>query len=181
MVFIRKKKINGKDYAYLVRNRWTKDGSRQKAKYLGKLLSFSIIKELSLNDFIRNNYLYELHQFIRKSTKKEILKALIEHELVRRGFEQGIVKKADPKKEVLHNNSHYFKDNKIIKISTSKECIVEMNEGFLCSYSVDKLLKLKPIGYDEREKGIMLAKVLLEAGLKVERDVFVLIFDRWDR
>lgn len=185
MAFIRKKNINGISYAYLVNNKWTNKGSRQKAKYLGKVLKPEIVKEAAFADFIMEKYSLSPEEFFRKNKKTDIVDELIKHELMKRGFTYSQTrldrtgKGNKPKDSVLSNNKYYYKSRKVFKLTTNRETVVEMNEGFMCDYSVEKLLRLKPTGYDEREQGIKLAKALLEAGLKVEKENFIYVFERW--
>lgn len=174
MVFIRKKKIYGQEYAYLVTNKWTDKGSRQKAKYLGKVLSIAPLDEKTFGDYITQAQGVDLATFIKNHTKEEIVSELIKHELTRRSFKP---ETEDPSS--MSNGVYCYKDKKLFKKKSSKEVILEMNEGFLCSHSLDKLLNAKITGYDEREKGIKLAKVLLEAGLKADKEIFVLLFEKF--
>jgi len=188
MVFIRKKKINGQDYAYLVKNKWTQKGSRQKAKYLGKVVHLDIVKDVEFDSYCMEKHGCSMNEFVKEKSKAEIVNELIVYELIRRGFEVGevtikkknLIGKIEKSVEVtLNNGLYYYKSRALSKIRTLKEVILEMNEGFLCRWAVDKLLRAKITGYDEREQGIKLAKVLLEAGLKVENDVFVLLFSKF--
>ena len=263
MVFIRKKKINGTEYGYLVKNKWTSNGSRQKAKYLGKILHLDIVKDISFSDFLMKRHGITSEEFVNSRKRAEIVNELIELKLTRRGFVLGEVKikkiikekvednDKDRKKieneekiedrekieenknpnrpkwrgifnvpnthkdmkhinsmhpstassgvfetnkirdekgkkkvekkiiNVLNDGKYYYRNCKVQKISNGKEAIVEMNEGFLCGFSIRHLLSVKPTGYDEREQGIKLAKALLEAGLKVEHDIFVMLFEKW--
>ncbi|PIN80818.1 hypothetical protein COV11_03195 [Candidatus Woesearchaeota archaeon CG10_big_fil_rev_8_21_14_0_10_30_7] len=67
MVFIRTKKIYNQDYAYLVKNEWTSQGSRQKSsKYLGKV--FSITKKTDIHKIEGENY----HEIIKNLIKQEL-------------------------------------------------------------------------------------------------------------
>jgi hypothetical protein len=178
MAFIRKKTINGTDYAYLVKNRWTDKGSRQKAKYLGKLVEFEVVNDFEFVCYIKNRFKIDILQFFRKR-KVDILDGIIQYELMKRGFKLGERKILGEKQNVLNSGKFYYKNRQVLKVSNNKEVVAEMNEGFLCSYALKKLLKLSPGGYDEREKGIVLAKALLEAGLNVEKEMFVHFFERW--
>jgi len=188
MAFIRKKKINGKEYGYLVQNKWTDKGSRQKARYLGKVLTLPIKEEISFEEYLRKNYNESMSDFIRKHSKVEIVTQLIIYELIKRGFSIGevefkkknLIGKWEKKKEALLTDGiYYYKGRRLYKKSTHKEVLLELNEGFLCRFSTDRLLRASITGYDEREKGIKLAQVLLEAGLKVDKEVFVLLFGKF--
>ncbi len=62
MSFIRTKKIDGKEYAYLVENKWYKrkvkgrgKGPRQKVtKYLGRVHSFDKVNDVDFYNFKKN-------------------------------------------------------------------------------------------------------------------------------
>jgi len=57
MTFIRTKRIKGHKYAYLVRNYWTKKGSRQKSKkYLGRVVEFPKVKDIDFFFYFGRNY-----------------------------------------------------------------------------------------------------------------------------
>ena len=188
MVFIRKKKINGQEYAYLVKNKWTQKGSRQKAKYLGKIVHLDVVNDISFDEYSMKKYDCSMNEFVKEKSKAEIVNELIIYELVRRGFDvrditikkKNLISKVEKSVEsVLSNDLFYYKSRSLLKIRTLKEVVLEMNEGFLCKWSIYKLIRAKITGYDERDQGIKLAKVLLEAGLKVENDVFVLLFSKF--
>ncbi len=189
MTFIRKKKINGKDYAYLVRNKWTDKGSRQKARYLGKIVHIEILDNIDFDAYVNKRHNCNMHEYVKDHSKAEVINELIMYELERRGFKIGEVKYKQKNligkfEEVidsgLTNGIYWYKSRKLMKIKSQKEVVLEMNEGFLCRWAIDKLLRAKITGYDEREMGIKLAKVLLEAGLKVDREVFVELFGKFN-
>ena len=82
MAFLRTKKINGKSYCYLVQNKHTKKGPRQKVKkYLGRAFELEQKKEMDFFGIENpNDYL--------KKSKKDILNDLIKFELVKHGFRE---------------------------------------------------------------------------------------------
>jgi len=177
-MFLRKKKINGQVYAYLVKNKWTEKGSRQKAKYIGKVLSIQQKENfISFQEYIEEDF----SKYAHSHKKGEIIGALARYEFIKRGFELKKITVDATETKALTDGTYYYKDRRIAKISNNKEVILESNEGFLCKYSLDKLMRTKIDGYDEREKGIKLAKALLEAGLEVDHDLFVVLFERWMR
>ncbi len=111
MAFVRKKKIKGKDYAYLVENMWTKKGSRQKVKaYLGKMFVFEQVKNPVLQD---------------ADKKEEILRNLVEWELLKHGFEKKGDKFVNGETEVL------FENNKLKLVDLDVEPAFAFNEGYL--------------------------------------------------
>lgn len=160
MSFIRLKKINGNDYAYLVENKWYKrkfksknKGSRQKvSKYLGKVYFFDKEKDI---EFINFKNIDDLEQYLKNNNKNQIVKDLVEWELLRHNID---------KKEFIVN----FNDKKIKK--KNKEISLKLNEGFLNSYTLNRLFSLKS------NDSYYLAKCFVEAGVEVPKEVFVGMF-----
>lgn len=171
-MFVRKKRINNQEYAYAVTNRWTKRGSRQKATYIGKILSPYVVNPISLQEHLEANPIL-LFKGERRGT---IIDALVSHTLRQRGFTKKTIKDIGA---VWQDGTYYYQDRYVRKITTKKEAVIEAHEGFLCAHTLQKLLYAKITGYDEREQGIKLAKLILEAGLHVDETVFVALFERW--
>ena len=80
-MFIRLKKLKGKDYAYLVKNTWTKNGPRQKSKkYLGRCIILQKEKDLEQKELEierlelefgrREALIKEKHAILQKHIKK---------------------------------------------------------------------------------------------------------------
>src|SRR3989338_7419963 len=88
MSFIRTKKIDGKEYAYLVENKWYKHsfkgkgrGPRQKvSKYLGRVHSFNKTDNTGFFNYKKIN---DLEQYLKNGNKQKIFKDLVEWELSR--------------------------------------------------------------------------------------------------
>ena len=107
------------------------------------------------------------------SSKEKIVLDLVKYELMIRGFKL---------------NGHFMEkdglmfDCKLRKFVDSKgkevRVVIEMNEGFLCKYTISSLLNFKPSGDDEHFIGVNLAKAFLEAGLNVPKEVFVGYFEK---
>ena len=162
MGFIRLKKINGKEYAYLVENKWYKrkfknknKGSRQKvSKYLGKVYFFDKEKDV---EFINFKNINDLEHYLKNNNKNQIVKDLVEWELFRNNID---------KKEFIIN----FNDKKIKK--KNKEVSLKLNEGFLNSYTLNRLFSLKS------DDSYYLAKCFVEAGVEVPKEVFVGMFSK---
>jgi hypothetical protein len=126
MSFIRIKRIAGKEYAYLVKNKWYKrrfkgknKGPRQKvSKYLGRIYSFN---KMDNTDFFGFKNINDLGQYLKNNYKGNIIKDLVEWELFR------------------HNiNKEEFTidfDNKKIK-KDNKEISLRINYGFLNTYTL---------------------------------------------
>ncbi|MBR9682940.1 hypothetical protein GOV03_00165 [Candidatus Woesearchaeota archaeon] len=166
MTFLRTKKINNNFYCYLVQNKHTKKGPRQKVKkYLGRAWKLEQKKELDFLDFLKVN---NFNDYFKKS-KKEILMGLVQWELIRHGFQE--------KKDSLVNQDISFniKNNKIIK--KDKEVLLALNEGFLCSFTTGRILKFKKSG-DLQKDALTLAKYFVEAGIKIPQEVFIGFYEK---
>ena len=153
MVFVRIKKLKGKEYAYLVENEWTINGSRQKVKaYLGR-----VIKPLRKKEKITD---------IRNLEYKKAVTALVKQELLNHGFDENLAFE-DAKADL---NEGKF-------TSKGRNIVLALNEGFLCSQTLKDALDIELTGYEE-EAGTQLAKALLELGLKLPKDIFVQLFEK---
>ncbi len=159
MSFIRLKKINDKEYAYLVENKWYKrkakgknKGPRQKvSKYLGRSYSFDKVND---DDFFSFKKIDDLSKYLKKG-KSGIIRDLVEWELFRQN--------------ICNDDFLVDLDNKIVK-KGKKEVSLRINEGFLNSFTLDRLFRLR-IG-----DSYHLAKCFIEAGIEVPKDVFVGMF-----
>lgn len=151
-MFVRVKKIKEKEYGYLVKNKWTKKGSRQRVVgYLGKIIHLKRKKDLTF-------------KYNQKPLKKIFLE-LIDWELKCHGFENFQIDdiKVDlDKKTVLQGK---------------KNIVLAMNEGFLCSHTIKALLKFKPKGHEE-QIALQLANSLVETGIKVPHEVFIKLYEK---
>ena len=164
-MFLRIKKINNAKYAYLVSNRWYKKktkgkgkGPRQKVKrYLGRVYSFDKIKE---NDFFNFKNIADIEKYLKSNNKEQVIKDLVEWEIFRCNI----------------NKDEFFIDfdnRKVLK--DNKEVSLAMNEGFLNSYTLARLINFK-FSHNEEEAGLEFAKAFVEAGIEVPKEIFVGIF-----
>ena len=145
MSFVRIKKIKGKEYAYLVENTWDKGKVRQKTlKYLGKINKF---KTKKIDEFEENNPL----QSILKNT------------LLSAGFN-----------EELKNNKLYVNLNKKKVFFNNKEATIKLNDGFLSSNNLKKLLMYT--AGEETTPGLKLAKILDETGINITKECFIRLY-----
>ena len=159
-MFIRIKKIQGKTYAYLVKNEWTPWGSRQKVtKYLGRTHTLERKKETET----------ELCEPFQTA-----IFAAIRQELNNCGFIQDITfnpaltlyKLADITVNLAEKTVRHKK----------KAVVLAMNEGFLCDHTIKELLAYKheENTHDAAKK---LANLTLEAGLKLSNEQFVKLYE----
>jgi len=159
MSFIRVKKIAGKEYAYLVENKWYKrrhkgknKGPRQKVtKYLGRVHVFDKVNDVDFYNFKKIN---DLEKYLKNSRHK-IFKDLVEWELFRHAINNEEFTIDYSNKKILKNNKHIS---------------LRMNEGFLNSFTLDRLFNLKS------GDSYYLAKCFVEAGIEVPKEVFVGVF-----
>jgi len=153
MAFVRVKKLKGKEYAYLVENTWQDKGSRQKVKaYLGK-----VVKPLRQKEGLVD---------VAAMQFQEAVIALIKQELLNHGFNENL--EFEKAKADLLNKSF---------VSGKRNIVFALNEGFLCAHTIKEALDFKSEGYEE-QAGAKLATVLVEAGLKLPKDVFVALFEK---
>jgi len=160
MSFIRIKKINSNEYAYLVENKWYKNkskgkdkGPRQKvSKYLGRVYTFE--KE-NRPEFYEYKKIEDIEQYIVNTTQESIIKDLIRWELHRHNINS-------EEFEVNFSNKKVYKGK--------KEVSIRINEGFLCSYTLRRLFNLK------KEDSYYLAKSFIDAGIEIPKEVFIGLF-----
>lgn len=148
MSFIRLKKVAGKRYAYLVENTWSKKGPRQSvAKYLGKYQEFQVS---------------EINQ---KTSGANDTTSLIKQELIAVGFSD---------KLVLGNIKINLQTCTIRE--GKKPLVLGLNGGYLCDYTLRKLLHFQPI--EEITPGYRLARAFSDAGIRISRAEFVAIYKK---
>lgn len=149
MSFLRIKKIKGKEYAYLVSNKWTSKGPRQEVKrYLGRVYKFPGKANSSVN------YV---------AGRKALLIELVKFELDKIGG--GI------KKEKIE-----FDDKKLGFFKGKKNCVLGLNEGFMCSYTLRRILNFKK-QEDIEVDSVKLAKFFIEGGFDVPKEAFIAYFE----
>ena len=170
MVFIRIKRISGKEYGYLVANSWTSSGPRQKVtKYLGKVMRPEKAKSEGLAGFLGLTSEQDLQDWIRKSSFKEVAAALIRLELANHNVSS---------KEGGSNGFNGLKinvENAEFLDDKGKEIVFAMNDGFLCSHTAKRLLEYDPAA---DYSGYNLADALTATGIAVEKDIFISLFGK---
>jgi hypothetical protein len=164
MSFIRTKKRILKDkttyYAYLVKNKWDKkkNSPRQSvSKYLGKIIEPENIKDISFEEYLNINTIKE---YAKDKTKEEIIDDLVLWEI-----------------EKNNRKITYKKTDKTL-IYEKKEIVLKINEGFLTRYTIQKLIKFKTKEEDPHMIGLELATAFTLSGIKVPKDIFVIIFEK---
>jgi hypothetical protein len=162
MAFLRIKKIKGIEYAYLVKNRWTKKGARQKvSKYIGKLIRPEITSVLSFENYIE----IDIARFVEEEDPGSIIDSLIEFELLRHGFRKD--------SHFLAKGDLEYKNHRLTK--SKRNVVLLINDGFMCTYTIKELLKFDYLG-DETDTATELANVFVNCGIQVPQDLFILFF-----
>ncbi len=168
-MFIRIKKIRQYKYAYLVENRWRKaKGARQKVKaYLGRVFTLERKASKGYRQFFQID---DLQKHISEFHIENIFRNLVYLELINHGFSPEKGKEDLLKKGTL---LFHFRTLKLKDTATGKDVALELNDNFMCSFTLNKLFAFtyKPDADNYKE----LATVLVESGLKVENELFVLI------
>ncbi len=166
MVFIRTKKIKNKNYAYLVENTWTKQGTRQKVKgYLGRIVEMRDQNPITFQQFMTAHRLEPKHP-------QDMIHCLVCWELYQHGF-------------VPNGNSWQHEEITVVPsdgtvISRKKPVVLRMNDNFMSTYTLQKLLAFKPEG-DERSVAVALAEALVSAGIKIPKDVYIELFEKMQK
>jgi hypothetical protein len=170
MSFIRTKKIKGAEYAYIVENKWRKRRKNKvkqiMSKYLGRVYRFDRVSVLDFFEFYK---IEDINKYLDGKSKHDILFDLVKLELANHGFEE--------KDGLLVKEGCCFDLNeKRVRGSRSKKIAIAMNEGYLTNYAIKKILRFE--AFDEEEDGYLLAKIFVEAGLNIPKDIFVGFFKK---
>ncbi len=153
MTYIRTKKIQKQEYAYLVESVNTEKGPRQKVRqYLGK------VHHYSLPEFIPSE--------MSQNTKREFLNRLIGDHLKALNFNQ-----TNSKIENEHITIS-LEDCSMQNKKSKKEIVLALNPGFLCQFTIHRILNFKKTP-DIRKDGYTLANYFKEAGLQISEKEFV--------
>jgi hypothetical protein len=159
MSFYRIKKIKGKEYVYLVKNKWTKKGTRQSvSKYLGKLIRLQKSENAS-------NLPFEISDIDDKDPKT-IVDMIVRNELISHGFKKT--------KEDLVMGETKYKNKTLI---SKNKVVYHMNEGFFSDHSLKRLLNFNFMG-DESSTATEMASAFVNAGIEIPQDIFILFFKK---
>ncbi len=154
-MFFRIKKIKGNEYVYIVENEWKAKGSRQKVKgYVGRSYRFALKNEV---DFLQFMKIESLESYINSSEKHKVITDLVEWEMFKFG--------------ISRQEFSIDLSNRVIQ-KNSKNVVFLVNEGFMCGVTLENLLGFKATG-DEQADAHLLARALVEAGIKVPNEVFI--------
>ena len=150
-MFIRKKKLKSNEYAYLVKNSYNKrkKQSRQTAKkYLGRVIKIESSKDKTSASSMKESIINELLKNNFKLSKNRLIKEDIVVDL-----------------ENISVNEN------------CKEICLELNNGFLCKYTLSNLLNFDTHNLNQKELIQKLAESLVLAGVNLDNESFVKIFN----
>jgi hypothetical protein len=165
-MFIRTKKVKSYEYAYIVANKWKKGKVKQKTKkYLGRVHRF---EKTSSAEFLKFYNIRNIDSYLKNSSKYKIMKELIQLELHNHGFHQH--------GDVWQNKGAYV-DTTNLRIFSSKgrNIALAFNEGFLTSYTLRQIMKIKPHAEEDVYK---LAKAFVESGINIPKDIFIGLYGK---
>jgi len=164
-MFIRVKKIKNNEYAYLVETKRHGKNVKQKVlKYLGKIYMPKKIYNLSLA-----NTISDVEDFIKKHSYKEVFLELLKIELLNHDFKQ--------EKQRFFNECYVDLNLKKVYDAEFRECVVKLNNGFLCDITLENLFNFVPVN-DENILAQELARVLIEAGINIDNETFICLFNK---
>ena len=161
-MFIRVKKIKGNDYAYLVSNEWTPNGSRQKVNdYFGAVQ--------------KHSQMYAKGALLG-ARFEESLTELLRNELLNHGFAMTESGNQFAKEGIVVDLT-----NKTVQNANKKPAVVKLNEGFLCEHTLKDLFGIKMLqnNSESGSSGAVLANSLVAAGLKLSDELFIAIFEQF--
>ena len=146
----------------------TRKVKQRTLKYLGRSYKLNS-KGLDLETFLDKN----IEQFIEETPKRGIILKLIEFELINHEF-----KKLKHDDYILNSEIKVEIDKIKIRNLKNKPVVLEINEGFLCEYTINSVLNFKFPNLNEKECGKYLANTLLSAGIKIDDQLFVSLFNK---
>jgi hypothetical protein len=151
-MFVRTKLIRKRKYAYLVKNRWTKAGPRQKTvRYLGVVFE---PEKISDEPFDHGG-----------ETAREIVESLVHWQLANYGFKD-------------RGRSVWGRDDITVDLKRLVcSHAIKMESDFMCTYNLKRLMRFKSSG-DQSVVGLALAKAFVAAGIPVPQEVFVEVFSK---
>lgn len=168
-MYIRLKKIKSLNYAYLVKSKRRKSKVKQKSlKYLGRVYS-PIRGSLDISDYINS----PLEDYISNKTISQIIIDLIRFELLNHQFKEIKQNIFTLEKIKIDLNKLTFKNNH------NNNIVLEINEGFLCNYTLNYMLNYKFPNLDEKGCGISLANSILNTGIKLNQELFIFLFKKY--
>lgn len=170
-MYIRTKRIKKGEYAYLVESKWDRrsNSSNQKfSQYLGFVYSPKKQFNLQIHDTTK---ITNLNQYLESNQTSTIFRDLITTDLLNHNFIRN--------KDLLESEGYYvnLRDFKVFN-SKLKPCVIKLNNGYLCDYTLKNLFNVLPSNTNELEFGKKLARVVIESGIEIDKELFILLFDK---
>ncbi|RMF06050.1 hypothetical protein D6764_03265 [Candidatus Woesearchaeota archaeon] len=163
-MFVRIKRIKGKEYAYLVNNEWTDRGPRQKTvAYLGRAISIPNGKV--------DEGLLKLPENVDEMEYKEIVEHAIRENLKAAGFRE------EDKELVLEEEGIKYLPEKRDFLKNKRRVCLKLNEGIMCNFTLEKLLQFERTGEDRRDI-LLFAEAIVGSGIKLTKEIFVKLFTK---
>lgn len=173
-MFLREKRVKNKKYLYAVENCWKKGKVRQRVKkYLGRVEELPVKRSIGFERFVEDKKGQELYVFLDNNDADTIIYALVEWVLYRKGF---LIRKGFAEKGKLRANLK--RRMKILCKNKGVFCI-KCKEGYLNNLSINMLLNAGPGqegDIDKKEEAFRFARMFVEGGIKVPKEVFVDLF-----
>lgn len=160
MAFFRIKKIKGKEYAYIVENKWKGKGSRQKViGYAGRVYKFNVKNNINFLEFVK---IENAEKYVAENSFRKIITDFIEWELFRHDIDKNKFAIDLTNMKIMQNG---------------RNAVLVINEGFMCSLTLKNILEFRPEG-NESDDGYRLASAFVESGIKIPQDVFISLFGK---
>jgi len=167
MAFIRIKKIKGKEYAYVVENKWKGKGARQKVRgYLGRVVR---LQRGSDSNFFEYFKIVKKEEYLKNISKDDLIANLVKLELINHGFVED--------KGLLRNGDITVDLSKIEVSKRKRKVALAMNDGFLANLTLKKIIGFNETG-SQAELSLKLAKAFVEAGVNVSEELFVAVYEK---
>ena len=170
-MYIRVKTIKKQEYGYLVQSKWNKKQSTSKQKfsqYLGRVYSPQKQYSLTLKDVTKAQ---DIENYVKITDVNQILNDIITVDLLNHNLKRN---------RNTFSDKEFYVDISNLKVYNKKlvPCVVKINNGYLCDYTLKRLFNIKPSNTDEVQFGKELARAVIEAGIGIEKELFVLVFDK---
>jgi len=170
-MYIRVKTIKNQEYGYLVQSKWNRKQSTSKqrfSQYLGRI--YQPKKQYNL-DLMGINKIQDIQDYFDSKDYQRILRDIISVDLLNHDLKRN---------KNIFSDADYYIDMENLKVYNKKlnSCIIKINNGYLCDYTLRRLFSIKPSNTNEIQFGKELARAVIETGIGIEKDMFVLLFDK---
>ncbi len=177
-MFVREKKIKGKRYAYLVKAVYTKKGPRQKTiAYLGKAVKLKKADDSCFKScFGRNDA--KAANFLKQSSAKEICIRLIKSTLECYGLKEAADSKGTQMTTKVKDGELCVCLKKCSITLNKKKAALKLENGFMSSKSLTKLLRFRAKNSSVNDVAVKLAEAFVECPIDVPKEAFIAVFNK---